>query len=133
MLEKVKETLWWLVSVTDWAGLVKPTSTVPKLKLLTERVTGSSPVPVRVTVCGLLLALSAIESVADAAPTRAPGAKVMLILHEACAPSDVPQVVVEMANALAETPVMVLPERVMAVLLLFVSLTVFAALVVLIS
>jgi hypothetical protein len=77
-----------------------------------------------------LLALFAIESVAVMAPVAA-GVKVMLMVQEAWAASEVLQVVAEMANALALVPVMVLPERVRVVLWLFVSVTVFAALVLL--
>jgi hypothetical protein len=90
--------------------------------------TGATPVPVRETVCGLLVALSAIESVAVMAPVAA-GVKVMLMVHDLWAASDVPQVVAEMANALASVPVMVSPERVMAVLSPFFNVTFFAALV----
>jgi hypothetical protein len=61
----------------------------------------------------------------------AAGVKVTLIVHEVWAASDVPQVFAEMANALALVPVMVSPEMVMAVLSLFVNVTVFAALVLL--
>jgi hypothetical protein len=69
MLENANATFWWLVSVTDFAALVLPTSTVPKLKLLTESVTGAVPVPVSAVICGLLLALSATLRVPDADPT----------------------------------------------------------------
>jgi hypothetical protein len=44
-------------------ALVLPSATVPKFKVLDERVTGAMPVPVRVVVCGLLLALSTMVNV----------------------------------------------------------------------
>ena len=44
--------------------------------------TGSTPVPVRETFCGLFVALSATESVAVMAPAAA-GVKVTLMVHEA--------------------------------------------------
>jgi hypothetical protein len=69
-----------------------------------------------------------MERVAVIAPAVA-GVNVTLIVHEACPASDVPHVVAEAANALALVPVMVLPERVMAAVSLFVSVTVFAPLV----
>src|SRR5450759_5056793 len=88
---------------------------------------GATPVPVRETACGLFVAKTQIESVAVIAPVAA-GVNVTLMVHEVWAASDVPQVVAEMANSLALVPVMVSPERVIAVLSLFVSVTVFAAL-----
>jgi hypothetical protein len=42
---------------------VPPTVTVPRFKVLEERVTGALPVPVRLTVCGLFAALSVNVSV----------------------------------------------------------------------
>src|ERR1019366_2483215 len=89
-----------------------------------------TPVPVRETVCGLFVALAVLESVAVMAPV-AVGVKVTLMVHEVWAASDVPQVLAEMANALALVPVILSPEIVMAVLSLFFSVTVFAALVLL--
>jgi len=62
------------------------------------------------------------------APVAA-GVKVTLTVHEAEAASDVPQVVAEMAKALALVPVVVSPEMAMAVLSLFFSVAFFAALV----
>jgi len=103
---------------------------LPKARVVAEVVAWATPVPVRETVCGLFVALSAIESVAFMAPLAA-GVKVMLMVHEAWAAREAPQVLAEMANALALVPVMVSPESVMAVLSLFVSVTVFAALVLL--
>jgi len=50
MLEKVRFVFSWFVSVTVLAALVLPTATVPKPKLLAERVTGVIPVPVRAAV-----------------------------------------------------------------------------------
>ena len=43
----------------DLAELVEPTAVVLKLNELADRVTGAVPVPVRLTVWGLLIALSA--------------------------------------------------------------------------
>jgi hypothetical protein len=50
MLEKLRLVFSWFVSVTDLAALVLPTATVPKPKLVGERVTGVIPVPVRAAV-----------------------------------------------------------------------------------
>jgi hypothetical protein len=46
-----------LVRVTNFAALVLPATTAPNTKLLAERVTGRTPVPLRLTVCGLVSAL----------------------------------------------------------------------------
>ena len=70
----------------------------------------------------------AMESVAVIEAADA-GVKVIPMVHELSPASDAPQVLVEMANAFALVPFTV-AERVMAALLLFVSVTVIAALVV---
>jgi hypothetical protein len=128
--ESVMAALSLFVSVTVFAALVLLTPCLPKARVVTEVVAWATPVPVRETVCGLFVALSAIESVAVMAPVFK-GVNVTLMVHEAWAAREVPQVVAEMANALALVPVMVSPESVMAALSLFVSVTVFAALVLL--
>ncbi len=86
-----------LVSVTACAALVLPTCWLPKLRLVLERVTagaaGATPVPVRLTLCGLPAALSVIDTV----PVRVPvavGVNVTLIVQLAAAATDAPQVFV---------------------------------------
>ncbi len=86
-----------LVSVTACAALVLPTCWLPKLRLVGERVTagavGATPVPVRLTLCGLPAALSVIDTV----PVRVPvavGVNVTLIVQLAAAATDAPQVFV---------------------------------------
>src|SRR5208282_4720951 len=69
MLEKVSATFCLLVSVTVFAVLVLPAITVPKLKLLAERVAGAAPVPESEAVCGLVVAPSTTLRVPDADPT----------------------------------------------------------------
>jgi hypothetical protein len=128
--ERVIAVLSLFVSVTVFAALVLLRTCLPKARVVTEVVAWATPVPAREIVCGLFVAPSATESVAVMAPVAA-GVNVMLMVHEAWAASDVPQVFAEMANALALVPVMVSPERVMAVLSLFVSVAFFAALVLL--
>ena len=49
ILLKLRDTFWRFVNVTVFAALVLPTAAVPRFKLLTERVTGAIPVPVRLT------------------------------------------------------------------------------------
>ena len=60
--------LWLLVKVTLFVELC-PTAVLGKVRLVGLNVSGATPVPVSVTSCGLLPALSAIVS----APVTAPG------------------------------------------------------------
>lgn len=104
MLLKLSATLWLLVRLTDFDELVRPTVTVPRLREVVERETGALPVPVSVTVCGVLAASSVKTSVPEAGPI-AVGEKVTPTVHLAAAAMLVPQVLLEMANpALAEMP-----------------------------
>jgi len=118
------------VTVTLFTALGLPIPSLPKASVAAERVTCCTPVPVRATVCGLLVALSVMFNVAVMGPV-AVGVNFTLIVHEAWPAREVLQVVAETANALALGPEMAFPERVMAVLSLFVSVTVLAALVLL--
>jgi hypothetical protein len=67
MLEKLSDTFSWFVSATALAGLVLPTFTMPKFKVLVERVTCGVPLPISLTVC--VPALSVIVRAPDAGPT----------------------------------------------------------------
>ena len=69
-----------LVTVTFFAALVVPTFTVPNDQDEGSTVTGSLPMPVRLMVCGLLMALSVIVTVPDSFPGLV-GAKVTVILQ----------------------------------------------------
>jgi hypothetical protein len=63
MSEMLTKELPVLESVTVCGVLVKPTPSGPNVRLLGETVTtGWTPVPVRLTVCGLPLALSVMAS-----------------------------------------------------------------------
>lgn len=115
-----------MVSVTDLVELVEPIAVVLKLREPADSVTGAVPVPVRVTVCGLLIALSAMLRVPVAAP-NATGVKVTPTRQFAPAAMLIPQVLLAMAKGL---PVdMEMPVSVSAVLSLLVTVTVFTALV----
>ena len=59
-----------LVTVTVCAALVVPTVSVPKLRVEGVSATGFWPVPAKLTVCGLLLALSVIVTVAVEVPAH---------------------------------------------------------------
>jgi len=89
-----------LVKVTLRDELVCPTVTVPKFSELVENVTGAEPEPDRLTVCGLLEALSAKVSVPLAAPT-AVGENVTPTWQRAPAARLVVQVLLEIANGAA--------------------------------
>jgi hypothetical protein len=83
MLEMASDAVPELVSVTVFALLVDPFSCEPKLRLEGESDTagaGVVPVPPRVTVCGLLAALSVIWTLAERLPA-AVGENVTEMLH----------------------------------------------------
>ena len=69
-----------LVTVTERGLLVVPTVRLEKLSFVEERLTGRTPVPVALIVCGLLLALSVIITDPVVAPV-AVGVKVTEIVH----------------------------------------------------
>ena len=73
-----------LVSVTVFATLVVLTTWLPKVTPLKEKVTGCTPEPVRLAVCGLLLALSVTVKVPVFVP-RTDGVNVTLIAQLVCA------------------------------------------------
>jgi hypothetical protein len=63
-LSVVNATDWLFVTLTVCGALMVPVLTLPKFKfrLIGEKVTAFAPVPVRVTACGLDVALSFIVS-----------------------------------------------------------------------
>jgi hypothetical protein len=115
-----------LVSVTDLAELVEPTAVVLKLRDVAERVTGELPVPLRLTVWGLLIALSAKVSVPVTAPSAA-GVMVTPTTQVAPAARLAPHVLLAIVNGPPDGTEM--PVKVSAVLRRLVTVTVFAALV----
>jgi hypothetical protein len=96
----VRLVLKRFVKVTFRVELVCPTVTVPKFSELVENVTGAEPEPDRLTVCGLLEALSAKVRVPVAAPT-AVGENVTPTWQRAPAARLVVQVLIETANGAA--------------------------------
>jgi hypothetical protein len=128
ILEKPRAALWRLVSVTVMTALVLPSTTVPKFRVLAERVTGElvlPPVPLRLTVCEPLRALSLNVRLPVAAPV-AVGVKVTPTAQLAPAARLVPQVL----PAIAKAPLVPMLENASDMLCWFVSVTVFAELVV---
>lgn len=119
-----------LVSVTVCGGLAMPTGSVgnvgaaDKLKVMT----GASPVPVRLRVWGLPVALSVNMRLPEFVPT-AVGVKVSATVHEpeAATSVDVEQVVPE--AAIANGPLTVMAVKVRLLLPVFVTVTVCAGLV----
>jgi hypothetical protein len=120
----VREVARWLVSVTVEGALVVPRVRLGNVRLTGAIVTGKSPVPLRLTVCGLFDALSVNVSV----PARVPaavGENVTPTLHSAPAAMLAPQVLL----AIAKSPVAAMLVNVSAVFSLLVRVTSFAAVV----
>jgi len=88
----------------------------------------ATPVPVSDTDCGLFAAESVMVSVADSG-AAAEGVNVMLIVQLAFEARDAPHVVADFAKSVELAPLITVDEMVTATELLFVSVTVFAALV----
>jgi len=99
MLVMLKGALPVLLRVTVCAPLVVPTGWLPKPRLVGERLTTGAvaavdvPVPERLTVCGLPLALSVMLTEAVRLPL-AGGVKVTLIVQWAPAATELPHVLV---------------------------------------
>ena len=91
MLVMLKLALPVLLRVTVWAALVVPRDWLPKVRLVAVRLTaGPLPVPVRLAVCGLPLALSVILTEAVRLP-GAVGVKLTLIVQLPPAGTEPPQ------------------------------------------
>ena len=100
----VTATVPVFLSVTICASLVVPTMVLGKAidagVKVTVGVAAATPVPVRATVCGVPVALSATERLAVSAPT-ASGLNSTETVQEAAAASVVPQVVADLRNEVA--------------------------------
>jgi hypothetical protein len=92
MLEMVSAPVPTLVSVTDCAALVEPTAMLENVRVLVDRE-ALEPVPLKVTVCGLLLALSVMVRVPLTVPV-AVGVNVTLTVQAPPASMPVPQILV---------------------------------------
>jgi len=95
-------------SVTAWATLVVPTFWLLNVSELGARLGSAVPVPERLAVCGLLVALSVTVKV----PLRVPvavGVKVTLIVQDAPAATELPQLFVSAKSPLL-APVMAMPD-----------------------
>jgi len=90
----LKAALPVLLRVTVRAVLVISTAWLPKPRLVGERLArAAAPVPERLTVCGLPLALSVMLTEAVRLPLAA-GVNVTLIVQLAPAGTELPQVLV---------------------------------------
>jgi len=104
MLVMLKTVLPVLLSVTGCTALVVPMDWLPKARLVAVRLTaGPVPVPVRLTVCGLPLALSVMLTEAVRVP-GAEGVNLTLIVQLPPAATELPHVLV-CAKSLAFVPV----------------------------
>jgi hypothetical protein len=112
------------VTVSVCAALVAPTTTELKFSELGENVTGNDPVPVRLSICGLVSAESVNASTPVADPS-AGGVKVTLTVHAPPAATLVKQLFAEIANG----PLAVTPLRLRVAFNRLVNVTVLAALV----
>ena len=116
-----------LVSVTVFRELL-PTGCAPKLSDVGESLT-AVPVPLRLTVCGLLAALSMIESVAVRLPVAE--VKVTLTAQVALGSTVAPeQVSALLAKSPAFAPLIVTVEIVRLALPVLVTVSAWGALVV---
>lgn len=117
-----------LVSETVFAVVVWPTVSLPNDNVAGAIVSGKFPVPLNATVCGESGALSLIASEPVSDPEVA-GLNVIFTVQDAPAFSEDPQVLL----TIAKFPVAVIELTVTLVVLVFLSVTVFEALVVLTS
>jgi len=108
-----------LVKLTGMFVLLVPTVYDPKLRVVAESDTEVSPVPWRPTICGLLGALSATETLAEREPSPW-GVKLTLIVQLAPGPSEAPQVFV-WAKSAGLDPVKVTPPMLSVAVPLFVT------------
>jgi hypothetical protein len=120
--------------VVLWAELLVPTCCDPKLRLGGVNVTagaGEDPVPLSPRLCGVSAALSAIDTPAEREP-EAPGENVTEIVHVAFTPSvaGLSGHVFVCAKSPAFAPATAIPVIANGAVPEFVSVAVFAALVV---
>jgi hypothetical protein len=129
MLLTLRAALPVLLKVMVCEALATPTAWFPKLRLVGDRLTtGLVPVPERLTVCGLPLALS-VKVMAAVKDPLATGVKVTLMAQLAPAATLVPQLLL-CAKSPGLAPVMVMLVMVNAALPELVNVTDWAVLVV---
>jgi hypothetical protein len=130
---KVRLALPVLVSVTVCEGLVVPTGSEGKVGGADKLTVVPVPVPLKLTVCGLFAALSLIESVAVRLPV-AEGVNVTLTVQVLLGMTVAPvQVSALLAKSLAFVPPSVTVEIVRLAVPVLVTVSAWAALVVLVG
>jgi hypothetical protein len=126
----VKVAVPVLVTVTGSAALVAPTNWFSKLRRGTDRlIAGAVPVPVRLTVCGLPLALSVSVRLPERLPV-AVGVNVTLIKQLLPAATGALVLQVVPLAATAKSPVAAMLVKVKEAVPVLVTVTGLAALVV---
>ena len=100
ILVKLRASFPRFATVTVLAALVEPAATLPKLRVLDEKVTGAFPVPVSPTVC--VPASSEMVRMPEAEP-RAVGVNETRIVHDPAGATDPVQVLVWLKGAAATT------------------------------
>ena len=128
MLVKLRDTVPLLVTVTALAALVVPTCSLPKLTLVVLRLMpGAVPVPLKLTVCGLPLALSVSVRLPERLPV-AVGVNVTLIRQLALAAMGELVLQVVPPAAIAKSPVAARLVKLKGAVPLLVTVTALAAL-----
>jgi len=116
--------------VTSCAAVVEPTVVEAKVRAVGEsetvKVGAAAPVPVRATVCGVPVALSAIDRLAVSVPVAA-GLNSTDTVQLAAAARVVPQVVADLRNDVALVPVTVSDVSVTVPVPVFLMVTTCAA------
>ena len=125
---KVTDVFSRSLKVAVFATLVWPTTVLANGIVAGVSLTATVAVPVRLTDCGLLVALSVSVKAALLAPVVL-GAKATLIWQEALAGMLDPRVLDEIRKSPGLAPVKPTLETVIAAVLVFLTVTVFAALV----
>jgi len=107
MLEMFKVRLPRFVRVTDWDALLPGMTTLPKVKLLAERLaTAAVPVPARLTDWGLPGALSVkVTAAVSPPPLGSEGVKVTLNVQVLPADTELPQVLLVREKSALLVPV----------------------------
>ena len=76
------EVGWLLVTTTDLVPLVLPSATAPKASPVDDKVMGSTPFAVKVTCCGLFMAVVSMVRFPGGSGPRTPGSTVTAMVHE---------------------------------------------------
>jgi hypothetical protein len=126
---KVSVVLKLFLTLISLVAPVLPTKVAAKVTAAGATDTCGTPVPERVTCCGLFPASSVMSRVADLGPS-APGVKVTLTMHDWFTASVLLQVVVVFRKSLALVPVIAMEAMLIVPPVWLVRVTFLAKLVV---